>query len=102
VPTSNGQKSSVQSKSKSSASLGPPGAVARNSLMKQFESMEMSQNIEKTNTSQSQERDCSNFVVNTLTTANQRDTSTSSQNSVAAYASKLLKNNLFTNMQGGV
>lgn len=40
------------------------------------------------------------FVVHTLTTANQRDQSCSSNNSVASYAAKLLKSNtLFANMQ---
>jgi len=42
----------------------------------------------------------SQFVVHTLTTANQREASVSSNNSVASYAAKLLKSNtLFANMQ---
>ncbi len=58
------------------------------------------QNVDKTQV-QEKDRDCaSNFVVNTLTPANQRDASVSSINSVASYAAKLLKSNtLFANMQ---
>lgn len=42
----------------------------------------------------------SQFVVHALTTANQRDQSVGSNNSVASYAAKLLKSNtLFANMQ---
>jgi len=42
----------------------------------------------------------SQFVVHTLTTANNRDQTCGSNNSVASYAAKLLKSNtLFANMQ---
>ena len=75
--------------------MGPNG-LQRNSLQKQFESMEHGKEQVKDNTSEIS----SQFVVHTLTTANNRDQSCGSNNSVASYAAKLLKSNtLFANMQ---
>jgi len=59
-----------QLKSKSSNSLGPSG-LQRNSLQKQFESMEGGN--DKTQVHETKSDISSNFVVHTLTTANQRD-----------------------------
>jgi hypothetical protein len=80
---------------KSTAATHTMSGVRTTSLQKQFEHMELTGSSEKPQSIPNGE--CSDFVVNTLTTQNQRDSSVSSQNSVAAYAQKILKQNLFQN-----